>query len=219
MANTVAFIHTSASMLPVFKPLAEKLLPGVSTFHVVDESLLCDLLREGRVPPGTARRVANQVVSANDAGATHIVVTCSSMGPAVEASRAFVPAKVMRVDEAMVDAALDVGPRVGVVATLPSTLAPTAALVRSTAAKRGINATVDALLVAGAFTAVMSGDGATHDRLVAEAVAKLSADHDVVLLAQASMARAVDAMTPEQKPKPVLASPKLAVARLAQLLK
>jgi Asp/Glu/hydantoin racemase len=213
----IAFIHTSASMPAVFKPLIEKHLGGsasVQCWHVVDESLLCDLLREGKVPPTTARRVAAQIQIAADAGATHVMVTCSSMGPAVEATRAFTSATVLRVDEAMAQRAASIGKRIGVVATLPSTLAPTVELVRRFAP----GATVEAVLVEGAFTAVMSGDGPTHDQLVAGAVRKLMPSCDVVLLAQASMARAVDAMPASERVVPVLASPPLAVEALAKIV-
>lgn len=212
----IAFIHTSASMPAVFKPLIDRHLAGTQCWHVVDESLLCDLLREGKVPPVTARRVSAQIQIAADAGATHVMVTCSSMGPAVEASRAFTSAAVLRVDEAMARKAASLGKRIGVVATLPSTLAPTVELVKRVA---GADASVNAVLVDGAFTAVMSGDGPTHDRLVAEAVRKLMPTSDVVLLAQASMARAVDAMPASERVVPVLASPPLAVEALAELVK
>jgi len=219
MSPTVAFIHTSPSMVPVFKPLANELLPaGTQTFNMVDESLLCDIVRDGRCPPQTARRLANHVLSAADAGATHVLVTCSSMGAAVEAARSLCPATVLRVDEPMAERAVATGNRVGVIATLPSTLAPTVALVQAKAAATGREIVVTPRLVEGAFAAVMSGDGATHDQLVGDAVRQLGREVDVILLAQASMARVADALPPNDRPVPILASPRLAVERLAQLL-
>lgn len=107
MTRQVAFIHTSPTMIPVFKPLAAELLPKeVNVFNMVDESLLCDIIREKGCPPVTARRLVGHVVAADEAGAQHILVTCSSMGRAVEASRALVKAKVLRVDEPMADKAV-----------------------------------------------------------------------------------------------------------------
>ena len=47
----IAFIHTSPSMIPVFKTLADELLTGQSIFNMVDESLLCDIIRDGRPMP------------------------------------------------------------------------------------------------------------------------------------------------------------------------
>src|SRR5207247_9090926 len=121
--ETIAFIHTSPSMIPVFKTLADELLPKSATiFNMVDESLLCDIIREGCTPAKTARRLVNHVVEADDAGAQFILVTCSSMGRAVEAARGLVSAMVFRVDEPMAQKAIGIGARIGVIATLPSTL-------------------------------------------------------------------------------------------------
>src|SRR5437764_6081334 len=114
MPTSIAFIHTSPSMIPVFKCLADELLPGHAIFNMVDESLLCDIIRDGCCPPKTARRLVNHVVEADDAGAEFILVTCSSMGRAVEASRVMVSAKVLRVDEPMADRAVATGARIGV---------------------------------------------------------------------------------------------------------
>ena len=49
----IAFIHTSPSMIPVFKGLADELLTGKKIFNVVDESLLCDIIGHGCCPPAT----------------------------------------------------------------------------------------------------------------------------------------------------------------------
>ena len=215
----IAFIHTSPSMIPVFKALATELLPGERIFNVVDESLLCDIIERGCCPANTARRLVGHVVSAADAGAGHVLVTCSSMGRAVEASRAMTTATVLRVDEPMADKAVSLGRRIGVIATLPSTLEPTVALIRSRAAAAGREVSLTSQVVEGAFQAVISGDGVRHDALVGEALRKMSRDVDVIVLAQASMARVVDALSPEDKPVPILSSPRLAIEHLASLLK
>ena len=54
MSKQVAFIHTSASMIPLFKPLAGELLPtGTNVFNLVDESLLCNMVGSVACPPAT----------------------------------------------------------------------------------------------------------------------------------------------------------------------
>ena len=216
MPKQIAFIHTSPSMIPVFKPLADELLKGASVFNMVDESLLCDIIRDGCCPAKTARRLVNHVIEADDAGAEYILVTCSSMGRAVEASRALVSATVLRVDEPMADKAVSIGSRIGIIATLPSTLEPTAALIQSRAIGKPVR--IETVVVEGAFNAVISGDGAKHDALVGAALRDLAKKVDVIVLAQASMARVVDALAPQDKPVPILSSPRLAVEHLASLL-
>ena len=221
MAKQVALIHTSPSMIPVFKALTGEFLPpppAVNVFNMVDESLLCDIIGHGCCPPATARRLVGHVLAAEQAGAEFILVTCSSMGRAVEASRALVAATVLRVDEAMAAEAVKTGKRIGVIATLPSTLEPTAALITSTAAAAEKPIELKTVVVENAFEAVMSGDGARHDALVAEALRDLAKAVDVIVLAQASMARVVDTLPADAKPVPILSSPRAAIARLAQLI-
>ena len=141
------------------------------------------------------------------------------MGRAVEASRALVSATVLRVDEPMADKAVSIGKRIGVIATLPSTLEPTVELIKSRAAAQNKSAELTSIVVEGAFEAVVSGNGAKHDELVGSALRQLARKVDVVVLAQASMARVVDSLKPDEKPVPILSSPRLAVEHLATLLK
>jgi Asp/Glu/hydantoin racemase len=217
MPDQIAFIHTSPSMIPIFKALATELLPRAEIFNMVDESLLRDIIRDKGLSAGTAKRLAGHVLAAEQAGARYILVTCSSMGRAVEASRTLATATVLRVDEPMTEKAVSLGSRVGVIATLPSTLEPTVALIKSRAAESGKPIELIAMVVDGAFDAVISGDGAKHDALVGAALRELATKVDVIVLAQASMARVVDSLSPADKPVPILSSPRLAVERLASL--
>src|ERR1041384_4244884 len=117
MTQHIALIHTSASMIPLFKGLTTELLPpppAVNIFNMVDESLLCDIIGNGCCPPATAKRLVGHVLAAEQAGAKHILVTCSSMGRAVEASRTLVAAKVLRVDEPMAEKAVATGRRIAI---------------------------------------------------------------------------------------------------------
>ncbi len=64
----------------------------------------------------------------------------------------------------------------------------------------------------------MSGDSAAHDQLVAKALGELATQVDVIALAQASMARVVDGLPPDELRVPILASPPLAIDYLATIL-
>ncbi|TYB61901.1 Asp/Glu/hydantoin racemase [Nonomuraea sp. PA05] len=215
MTTTLGLIHTSATLVPVFAELCAKHLPGVETFNIVDDSLIKNTIAAGRLTPGTARRVAGHIASAEAAGASRILVTCSSIGPAVEAAEPLTGVPVLRVDRPMADRAVTLGPRVGVLATLSTTLEPTADLVRRRAHAAGAEIALTAQVCEGAFEALMSGDAATHDARVAEALAELGGQVDVIVLAQASMARVAGTVS---LPVPVLASPPLAMEHLAKEL-
>ena len=172
----------------------------------------------GSLTATIARRVANYLESAELAGADYIMVTCSSIGPAVEAGAKLMGVPVLRVDQPMADKAVAIGKRIGVIATLSTTLEPTADLIQSRAVIAGKQIELTSKLVDGAFEALMAGDGATHDAKVAAALKELSKQVDVIVLAQASMARVVDSLAETDKRVPILASPGIAVDYLATVL-
>jgi Asp/Glu/hydantoin racemase len=184
----------------------------------VDDSLIKDVIAKGELTAATARRVVNYVGSAEQAGADFILVTCSSIGAAVEASAALTKVPVLRVDQPMADTAVKTGRRIGVIATLPTTLAPTSDLVKRRAALAGKEIALISRLCEGAFDALMSGNAALHDSMVAGALKELSTQVDVIVLAQASMARVVEGLSESDKRVPILASPPLAISHLASIL-
>jgi Asp/Glu/hydantoin racemase len=216
--KTLALIHTSATLVPVFQQLCKSKLPNVDTFNIVDDSLVRAIGAKGSLTADIARRVEAYITSAEAGGADFILVTCSSIGPAVEASAPFSAVPVLRVDLPMADQAVQMGRRIGVIATLPTTLNPTADLVRRRAAAANRQIELTARLCEGAFEALMAGDGAKHDTLVAAALRELSTQVDVILLAQASMARVVDSLSPADRRVPILASPGIAIDYLASVL-
>jgi Asp/Glu/hydantoin racemase len=216
--KTLALVHTSATLVPVFQELCRARLPNVATFNIVDDSLVRAIEARGRLTADIARRVAAYISSAEAGGADHVLVTCSSLGPAVEASAPFSAVPVLRVDQPMADRAVQIGKRIGVVATLATTLDPTADLVLRRAALAGRKVDLTSRLCDGAFEALMDGDAAKHDALVAAALRELSTQVDVILLAQASMARVVATLSDEDRRVPILASPPIAIDHLATML-
>ena len=220
MAKKLGLIHTSATLVPVFQELTDKYLAGkdIKVFNIVDDSLIKNTIERGVLTPDTSRRAVNYVASAEEAGADFILVTCSSIGPAVETAATLVGVPVLRVDQPMADKAVQMGRKIGVVATLPTTLKPTSDLVRRRAVLAGKEIELTSRLCEGAFDALMGGDPKYHDASVASALKELSQQVDVILLAQASMARVVNQLSDEDKKVPILTSPELAVQYLAGIL-
>ena len=211
----ISFLHTGAVVIPVFAELAATHLPGVEVQHLLDDKIVADLGAdpEGRDVAGRLGALGRTAVAA---GSEALVFSCSSISGFAGALQQELGIPVLRIDEAMADRAVEAGRSVAVVATLPTTLAPTAALLRERAALRGVELDLAEVLVEGAFAAVSSGDRATHDSLVAAAVLAQTARHDVVVLAQASMAGAAAGL--DTGGVPVLTSPELGVRRVAETL-
>ena len=217
--SKLALIHTVRSLPTVFAELARDALPGVETTDLVDEALLGETIAAGHISEATASRLEAHVEAALEDGADLVLVTCSSMGPAVDvlAERGL---PVLRVDEALADAAIRAGTRIGVIATLSTTLEPTAALIRRRAAVLGRGPVeIVTELVEGAFAELKAGWLERHDELVRAGLRRLIPRVDVVVLAQASMARVAATLEPgEAGGRPILASPRLGVERAAERL-
>ncbi len=214
MTKKLAYIHTVTSLVGLFNDLSKELLPGVEVFHIADEMLLKVVLAQGGLSPFIFQRVADHVVAAERAGASVVQVTCSSISPCVEASRPFVQAPVLKIDEPMVDLAIRTGQCIGIAATAPTTLKPTTDLVYARAAAQGKSVKVDSVLCEGAYAALFAGDTQTHDRIVAHTLRDMMARSDVIILAQASMARVAQTIPAEEQHIPILSSPRLAVEHL-----
>ena len=214
----LGLVHTSATLVPVFAALCKEKLPNVDVFNIADDSLVKGIREAGSLTAQISRRVASYLESAELAGADYIMVTCSSIGPAVEASARLRGVPVLRVDQPMADKAVAAAKKIGVIATLATTLEPTADLISRRAAIAGKKIEITSKLCEGAFEALMSGDAATHDAKVAVALKELSQQVEVIVLAQASMARVVENLSAEDKRVPILASPGIAVDYLATVL-
>jgi Asp/Glu/hydantoin racemase len=218
----VVLIHTVEGNVKVFGDLVQEIAPDLPAEHVVDESLLGDTIDAGVLTDDVRRRFRERAEAARRDGADVIMLTCSSVGPSADGLGDELGVTVLRVDEAMAERAVELGPRVGVAATLPTTLGPTAELIQRAAGRLGKPAEVTTRLADGAFQALRSGDGARHDALVTEALRDLASSVDVIVLAQASMARAVggaDALDADGRTVPILTSPRLGVQRLAEVVR
>lgn len=216
MRRHIAFLHTSPVHVETFERLVQSADPSVKVDHFVDESLLADAQRLGATDPEIVQRVQAAMVGAAAHGAAIVICTCSTIGGSAERTPASPGFAVARIDRAMADRAVALGPRVRVVAALQSTLAPTAALIHESAAALQAGVELEPLFVPDAWPHFLRGDRAAYVQSVAVAVRAAGAGADVVVLAQASMAPAVDLL--HDLGVQVLASPALGVhSALARL--
>ena len=205
MIGRITFIHPVATLVERFRPRFQAELPGTDCVHMLDESVLQDLMRHGPSASIT-RRVAGLAMLAADAGADLIVFTCSSTSPAIDAARSLVGVPILKIDDPLyAEAAREPG-RVGLVCTTSSTLEPSRSLLADHVRLSGHAVETRSVLCAGAFDALLAGRRDEHDRLVVEAVAALAPEVDRIVLAQASLAHLADRLADQLK-MPVLASP------------
>ena len=117
----------------------------------------------------------------------------------------------------MTEAAVQRGKHIGIAATLGTTLRPTLELLQAKAEQSGRDIEVTPLLVSEAYQKLIAGDREGHDTVLAEALTKLAETVDVVVLAQASMARVLPRL-PEALQAKFLTSPRLAIERVRETM-
>lgn len=215
MTKRIAFVHTVGFLVEDFRARMRAEVPAADCFHILNESLLQDLLR-GAPQPLVYRRVVDQIVLAAQAQPDLIVVTCSSTSPAVDIARSLVQQPILKIDDPMMAEAVGSGTRIGLLCTASSTVEPSSALLRAHAAQQGREITIKTVLRPEAYQALMAGDRARHDTILFEAAAEISQEVDVLVLAQASLAHLRDMLAVELKHS-VLASPPLLMREIARL--
>ncbi|MBC7956565.1 MAG: Asp/Glu/hydantoin racemase [Cytophagales bacterium] len=189
--DDIAFLHTSPVHVPTFDGLMRELAPRLRVAHSVREDLLADAQQQGVEFPPLVARVQKALAEAAAGGAAVVVCTCSTLGGLAEAMTG-TSFQVTRIDRAMADQAARNGPQVLLVAALQSTLAPTAALLQSSAERLGLPIEIHTLLVAQAWGHFQAGRQADYLQAVANAIVRAAPGGSAIVLAQASMAPAAE---------------------------
>ena len=216
MSKRIALIHaTPVAIQPVMEAF-ENGWPEVETTNLLDDALSRDLARSGTLDEAMMKRFDLLGAYAIQIGADAILFTCSAFGDAIAAVADSVSIPVLKPNEAMFEEALSSARTVGLLTTFQAAVPSMEKEFVEMAEGRGNRVQFEALCVPDAMAALTSGDGSTHDRLLAEAAPRL-AHCDVIMLAQFSMARAQDAVQ-QAVDCPILTSPASAVAKLKAAL-
>ena len=216
--KTIAVIYTGAALVSPLSAFMRELYPEHRVINILHDSLIGEVITEGGMSPSVLRRMFAHCDQALQQGADIILETCSSVGESIDLLQPFFPIPIIRIDRPMIEQALSGGgARVGVLATLPTTLGPTMRLVDTVAKEQGISVQAVSGLAQGAFEALTVGDAAKHDRLLLETAEQVAATCDCLVLAQGSMARMADELQ-RVTGIPVYSSPLSGVRALADFL-
>ena len=216
-APKIGFVHTGVPIGLMLKKMMSESMPDIPNFHIVDDSLIQDLLQAEEFTPSILKRLSAQISMAKEAGADIIMVTCSSIAPGVDFAKKLVDIPVMKIDEPMAELAVESADTVGVLATAKTTLVPSVDLINQVAEKKGKPVKVKSKLISEAFDFFLQGDMENHDRLVRRAGIELAQQSDVLVLAQASMSHLSDEIE-KASGTPTLTSPSIAVNALKELV-
>ena len=207
----VAQIHALKHSIAPIEAAFAQAWPEARLMNLLDDSLSADLARDGRLSDSMTERFLALGDYAAATGANAILFTCSAFGPCIDAvARAHASMPVLKPNEAMIERAVTMGKKIGLLSTFPPTLV-------SMPPEFPTSIQIVPKLADGALAALDRGDRATHDRLIVEASKDLR-DCDVIALAQFSIA-ATAPLVAEATGRPVVTTPDSAVEKLMRLLK
>lgn len=214
--RTVVVVHTGPATVQPIKQQFQQILPDVRVVNIMDDSLLNDVMAAGHLTEAVTGRIFSYMQLGQQMGAVALLNACSSVGEAASAARPAISIPLIKIDDVMAERAVVTGSRIGVVATVKTTLEPTVRLIRAKAAAAGKSIDVTEALAEGAFQALLDGKSELHDEIVKRTIESLADKVDVIVLAQVSMARLVPALTGMKVP--VLSSPQSGVEAVRDAL-
>ena len=210
MTSRIVLLHaTPVAMHPVQTAFAER-WPEAEIVNLLDDGLSMDRAREGDdLSEAMTRRFVDFGRYGHGMGAAGILVTCSAFGPAIDRLAKTVPVPVLKPNEAMFQAAIARGRRIGMLATFAPSVPTMKDEWDEYVRRSGTSATLDTIVVADAMSLLRKGDVEAHNRLVAQRAPEF-AGYDAIMLAHFSTSRAADAVRATVD-VPVLTAPHAAV--------
>ncbi len=187
--KTIGIIHAVHLTIRAMQPFLERYIPDVEVVHLCDDTIQRDNIAAGVgvIPKRNYFKFAQYAHNLEDAGVDLILLACSTFNYAAELARPMINIPIMQIDRAMMELAVGQGRRVGMIATLATTVPSSERLLRIVAAEKGSPVEITTVLRPEAFAAISKGDSETHNRILLEEIDKLSGKVDSIVLAQLSM--------------------------------
>jgi aspartate/glutamate racemase len=216
--KTLGIIHAIHLTIPAMKPFLERFIPDIEIVHLCDDTIQRDNIAAGVgvIPKRNYFKFAQYAHNLQEAGADMILLACSTFNYAAELARPMIDIPIMQIDRPMMEMAVCQGRRVGLLATLATTVPSSERLLRIVAAENKKEVEVVTVLREEAFRAFQRGDLDTHNSMLTEEIERLSREVDVIAMAQLSMS----ALTPHlgQTRVPVYDSGTTGFGRIREML-
>lgn len=187
--KTLGIIHAAVFTSQTVQKYIDEIIPEVEVLHCGDDSVQRDNLRApvGVIPKHNYYKFITFAKFLQDAGADLIMLGCSTFNSAVDVARPVIDVPLLQIDRPMMELAVQQGNRIGLLATLPSTVPASERLLREVAADFGKDITIETVLCSEAFKVLRAGDTNKHNEMLLEALDDLSKKVDAICMAQVSM--------------------------------
>ena len=193
MRKKLTILHTTLATTTTIPAMIRELYPDeFDIVNVLDDSLLNDIKCSGRMSASVIERFIQYACIAKNNGSDALLLACSSLGKAADIARELLDIPLYKIDEPMADQAVNSGNNILVLGTVKSTLEPTSDLIRSK--RKSQEQSVTCILIPDVFE-LYEIDRERHDQKIAEVIQEHLNTYDVIVLAQASMANAIQYIT------------------------
>jgi len=212
----IALISSTRAVFGSMEAAFKAVFPEAEVIHLLDETLLDLFCQDGGLSFRSRRKALQMALTAQDAGVDGILVTCSSLSPAVDELRPFLTIPIVKIDEFMVEHVVQSAETIALVASAETVMKSVEPLVQSKA--RQFNRKVSVrYVIKGDIWPLLQKDPISFYEKIGEAAGQAAKDCQAVIIAQVSMAPGRDYVTPEVRDR-VYAAPEYAVKALRQIL-
>ena len=187
--KTLGIIHAALISSKSVQPYIDEILPDVTVVHMVDDTIqntnfACP---PGVIPKTNFFKFATYAHFLEEAGVDLIMLACSTFNQAAEHAWPMINTPILQIDRPMMDLAVQQGNRIGLLATVPTTVPASERLLRTAAADAGKNIDVTTVLCSEAFEFIKKGDVQKHNDMLIHEIDRLSDSVDAIVMAQVSM--------------------------------
>ena len=216
--KTLGIIHASHITIKAMEPYIRKYIPDVQIMHLCDDTIQRDNIRAGAgvIPKVNYYKFAQYAHNLEEAGVDLILLACSTFNYAAELGRPLVDTPIAQIDRPMMEKAVRTGRRIGLLATLETTVPSSERLLDIAAAEAGVQIEGKAVLCCVAFEEYSRGNIEKHNEILVRAIDQLAEEVDCIVMAQLSMS----ALAPYLKDTkvPVYNSGETGFARVREML-
>jgi glutamate racemase len=214
----LGIVHVGVWLAATSKRFSDEITPEVPILYVCDDTIQTDFIAAGpgNIPSHLYLRIANHVRALQQSGCDLVMVGCSTMSRAPEYVRPLVDVPVLPIDLPMMQKAVTIGRRIGLMCTIGTTVPSSTLQLTSAAAAAGKEIDIVLRVRPDAIELAKAGNRLGHDQIVLDEVRKLATEVDVVVLAQLSMAELESQMA--SMPVPVLNSGREGFNRAREML-
>lgn len=187
--KTLGIIHANIITTRAMQPFIDQYIPEVNIMHLVDDTIQRDNISAGVgvIPKVNYYKFAQYAHNLEEANVDLILLACSTFNYAAELARPMINTPIMQIDRTMMETAVGHSKRIGLLATLATTVPSSERLLQIVAREQGKDIEVKTVLCSEAFEAISRDDAETHNAMLIEQIDILSKEVDSIVMAQLSM--------------------------------